>query len=127
MQHLRVPFAGVLVLFNLIAVGCGSPSHSPNAGNGPLRGVSSSPPAIAALLPNSSPPNSVPFTMEVDGKNFLPDAIVFWNGAPLSTTFVSSGQLLANLTSANLMLSGMVNVYVRTGGLNSNTIQFDLQ
>jgi hypothetical protein len=85
-----------------------------------------SPPSIAALAPNGAPVNSVPFTMEVDGANFLPDAIVFWNGTPLFTTFVNSQQLLADLTTTNLMVAGMIKVYVRTGGLNSNTVEFDL-
>jgi len=64
--------------------------------------------------------------MELDGANFLTDAIVFWNGTPVSTTFVNSHQLLANLNGTNLMLSGMIQVYVRTGGVNSNTLEFDL-
>jgi hypothetical protein len=64
--------------------------------------------------------------MEVDGANFGTDAIVFWNGNPLLTRFVNSQQLFADLTSTNLMFSGMVQVYVRTGGLNSNTVEFNL-
>ena len=127
MRHMTFPSAGSLVLLSLVLAGCGSPAHSPNTTNGPLRVFTSSPPSLAALLPNSAPANSVPFTMEVDGKNFLPDAVVFWNGAPASTAFVNSQQVLVSLTSTNLMLSGMVRVYVRTGGLNSNTVQFDLQ
>jgi len=125
MRHIGCRSAGLLVL-SLIMMGCGSPSHPPNATNGPTRVFSDSPPSIAALLPNGAPVNSVPFTMEVDGANFLPDAIVFWNGTPLSTTFMDSRQLLADLTSPNLMLAGMIKVYVRTGGLNSNTVEFDL-
>jgi hypothetical protein len=68
----------------------------------------------------------VPFTIEVDGANFTIDAIVFWNGTPLFTRFVNSQKLLADIRSTNLMLSGMVPVYVRTSGLNSNTVEFDL-
>jgi len=69
----------------------------------------------------------VPFTIEIDGVNFLPDAIVFWNGTPLSTRFQNSRQLLADLTATNLMLKGEVPVYVRTGGINTNPVTFDLQ
>ena len=117
--------ASVPLLF-LISVGCGNPSHNPNLANGPLRGVTSSPPSITNLLPNSAPVNAVPFTMEVDGTNFDTNAQVVWNGTPLFTTFVNSQQLFADLTSTNLMLAGTIQVYVRTDGLNSNTVEFDL-
>ena len=118
--------AALLVLFILISLGCGSPSHNPNATQGPLRVISSSPPSITTLLPNSAPVNSVPFSLEVDGTNFDTNAVVFWNGTPLFTTFGNSQQLFANVTSANLTLAGMIQVYVRTDGLNSNTVEFDL-
>jgi hypothetical protein len=64
--------------------------------------------------------------MEVNGTNFDTDAVVFWNGTPLLTRFVNSQQLLADLTSTNLMFAGTIPVYVRTHGLNSNTVEFDL-
>ena len=118
--------ASLLVLFILITLGCGNPSHNPNATPGTFKVFSSSPPSVTSLLPNSAPVNSVPFTMEVNGTNFDADAVVFWNGTPLFTTFVNSQQLLADLTSTKLMLAGMVQVYVRTDGLNSNTAEFDL-
>ena len=126
MRRIGFPSAGLLVVFSLIAVGCGSSSHSTDPAKGPVRVFSFSPPFIAALSPSTAPPNSVPFTIEVDGKNFLGDATVFWNGAPVTTTFVNSQKLLASLAPANLTLSGMVQVYVRTGGQNSNTVEFDL-
>jgi hypothetical protein len=95
-----------------------------------LRGFLKFPPPLplsfATLLPNSAPVNSVPFTIEVNGANFDTAAVVFWNGTPLLTRFVDSQRLLADLTGTNLMLAGMVHVYVRAGGLNSNTVEFDL-
>ena len=117
--------ASVTLLF-LISVGCGNPSHNPNVANGPLRVITSSPPSITNLLPSSSPVNAVPFTLEIDGTNFDTNAVVYWDGSPLSTTFVSSQQLFADLASTNLMLAGTIKVYVRTDGLNSNTVEFDL-
>ena len=118
--------ASPLLLFILINLGCGSPSHNPNANSGTFRVFTSSPPSITTLLPSSAPVNSVPFTMEVTGTNFDTNAIVYWDGTPLSTTFVSSQQLFADLASMNLMLAGTIEVYVRTDGLNSNTVEFDL-
>src|SRR3954465_1915393 len=125
MRYPRFLPASLLVLFISFTLGCGSPSHNPNATRGMFKVSSSSPPLIATLLPNSAPVNSVPFTIEVDGDNFDTAAVVFWNGTPLFTKFVNSQQLLADLTSTNLMLAGTVHVYVRAAALNSNTVEFD--
>jgi IPT/TIG domain-containing protein len=125
MRHIASRSASILFL-SLLTVGCGNPAHNPNAANGPLRGFAFSPPSLTVLSPNAAPVNSVPFTIQVEGTNFSTDAIVFWNGKPLLTRFVNSQQLFADLASTDLMLSGMIPVYVHTGGLNSNTLEFDL-
>ncbi len=119
---IRVRFTSV-ILASLLAFGCGTGS-----GNDPhgLKTSTFSPPSITELVPNSVPVNSVPFAMTVNGTNFLTDAIVVWNGTPLSTTFVTSNQLVAVLGATNLMNVGLIRVYVRTGGLNSNTVDFDV-
>ena len=112
-----------LVLVSLFAIGCGAGRgfHGPGS---IVQSFSS--PSITALAPASVPVNSVPFTLTINGENFGTDAVVFWNGAALFTTFVSSKQLLANLTDTNLMFAGLVPVYVRTSGMNSNTVQFNV-
>jgi hypothetical protein len=112
-----------VILTSLLAFGCGTGS-----GNDPhgLKTSTFSPPSITELVPNSVPVNSVPFAMTINGTNFLTDAIVVWNGTPLSTTFVSSNQLVAVLEATNLMNTGLIRVFVRTGVLNSNTVDFDV-
>jgi hypothetical protein len=113
------------LLLVLLTVGCGAPASNRD----PLLKGSAlpQPSSIAALVPASTPVNSVPFTMTVTGSNFGTDAIVIWNGTPLQTTFVSSQALMASLTSTDLQYAGLIPVYVRSGGLNSNTVQFNLQ
>lgn len=115
-------YIGVL-LASLLTIGCGTGVMS---GNDPFSLVPLSPPALTTLTPDSVPVNSVPFTMTVNGSNFGTDAVVFWNGQPLSTRFVAPNQLLSSLTDTDLMFPGMVPVYVRTGGRNSNTLDFDV-
>ena len=115
-------YISVLMLI-LLTMGCGAGSGF----HGPGSVVQTfSPPSITALAPTSVPVNSVPFTMTVNGENFTTDAVVFWNGTPLFTIFVTSKQLVANLTEADLMFAGLVPVYVRTSGLNSNTVDFNV-
>ena len=115
-------FASVIFV-GLLALGCGTGS-----GHGPpqFKGTTVSPPSISELAPDTVPVNSVPFYMTVNGTNFFTDAIVVWNGTPLSTTFISSNQLMAFLEATDLQNVGLIRVYVRTGGLNSNTMDFDL-
>ena len=112
-----------LVLASLLLIGCGTSDQSKSD---PVKVFASTPPSIAELTPGSVPVNSVPFTMTINGSNFLPDAVVFWQGTPQSTLFVTPNQLTVKLTNSDLMFMGMVPVYVRTGGQNSNTLDFEV-
>jgi hypothetical protein len=111
----------VLILFSL---GCGAGQGNRN--QGPHFSVALSRPSLTTLVPSSVPVNSAPFTMTVTGTNFGTDAIVFWNGAPQHTTFITSSQLQVAITDADIMLVGLIHVSVLTGGLNSNTVDFDV-
>jgi len=113
-----------LLLASLIMMGCGSGSMSKTD---PPRLVSVfAPPAITELSPTSVPVNSVPFMLTINGSNFGTDAVVFWNGVAQHTVFITSGQLLVSLTATDLDFTGLVPVYVRTLGQNSNTVDFDV-
>jgi len=113
-----------LLLLISLGVGCGAGTRTAN--NDPRAGFGFSPPSINALTPSSSPVNSVPFTMTVQGSNFGTDAVVLWNGNAQQTTVVSSSQLLVMVTDTDLMFTGLTHVFVRTGGLNSNTVDFNV-
>jgi hypothetical protein len=104
----------------LLTVGCGT--GDPHT----MFGTSFSPPALLQLSPNTVPVNSTQFAMTVTGTNFGADAVVYWNGLPQSTRFVSSTQLLVKITDTDLTQFGLAQVFVRTGGLTSNTMDFDV-
>lgn len=111
-----------LSLAILLTVGCGTSSHDPQT----TFGTGLNPPALMELTPTSVPVNSVPFTLIVNGAHFGPDAVVFWNDVPQSTRFLSSQQLQVAVTEDDLMQFGLAHIFVRTGGLNSNTVDFDV-
>jgi IPT/TIG domain len=113
----------VLLLSSLIMIGCGSASKGPDPR--PISVVTLSP-SIMQLSPPSTPVNSVPFMLTVNGTNFGTDATVFWGGVALHTIFITPNQLMASLTSDNLQFTGLVQVYVRSAGLNSNTMDFNV-
>lgn len=114
----------LVVLTSLIVIGCGAGSGTGN--RFPLVSPQNVSPSLTVMVPNSVPVNSVPFTITVNGDNFGTDAIVFWNGTPLRTTFVSSKQIIANLTSSDLATVGLIPVFVQTAGLTSNTVDFNV-
>ncbi len=107
----------------LVATGCGTghvnPAHRV-VGNGIF------PPAITMLSPSTTPVGSPSFYMSVVGNNFGPDTVLYWNGTPTNTILVNSKELMAQITDTDLQIVGLVPVFVRTGGLNSNTIDFEV-
>lgn len=121
MVVLELRFLVLFSLMLLLACGTGSVTQPHmTVGSGLL------PPAINMLEPQSAPVGAVAFTMTIVGKNFGPDAIVYWNGAPIHTTPINSQELMADITVEDLQMAGLVNIYVRTLGQNSNTVTFDV-
>ena len=114
----------LLALATLFATACGTSSK----GADPHFNLTTTftPPSITQLSPDSVPVNSVPFALTVDGTNFGSDSIVFWNGVPHNAVVVTSKQLLVTLFQSDLTNFGLIPVYVRTAGLNSNTVDFNL-
>jgi hypothetical protein len=84
------------------------------------------PPSLQQLAPSAVPVNSTPFFMTVTGTNFAPGAIVFWNETPQGTRFVNSKELLVSITDVDLSQFGVAQVFVRSGGLTSNTVGFNV-
>jgi hypothetical protein len=52
------------------------------------------------LVPSAVAPGGPDFTLTVNGAGFVSGATVDWNGAPLTTTFVTSSQLTASVPAA---------------------------
>src|SRR5712691_4059711 len=108
----------VMVLLSFYTAGCGgysSPSGTMMGGGAVT---------ISELAPNSATAGGPGFTLTVNGSGFGTDAVVYWNGAIRSTTYVTGKQLTTAISAADIATKGMVPVYVRTSGQNSNTVNF---
>lgn len=86
------------------------------------------PPSVTSLSPNTAPAGSPGLTLTVNGSDFISGAVLQWNGAARPTTFVSSSQLSAAISAADLVggsdiVTVMVNV-VNPDGAPSNPQSF---
>jgi len=74
-------------------------------------------PAISTVSPLTFTPNSV-FTITVNGSNFLPTSVVYWGNTPLTTQYVSSTQLTAqvpvSLTNVDPSVTNPLGLIVKT-------------
>jgi hypothetical protein len=70
-------------------------------------------PTISSVSPNSISAGSPATVLTINGANFAPDAQVLWNGEPLTTTWVNSDRLRAQVGAALLHYGQTVGLAVR--------------
>ena len=86
-------------------------------------------PSLTSILPNTATAGSGSFTMLANGANFVTNSVVKWNGAALTTTFISSTQISASVPASNIASVGtaMVTVFNPTpGGGTSSSVNFSI-
>lgn len=85
-------------------------------------------PIVTALAPDSATAGEAAFQLTVTGTGFNSGSTVRWNGAARTTTFVSSTQLRASITAADIATAGSASVSVQLagGGATSNSVSFDV-
>lgn len=82
---------------------------------------------ITSLSPNSATVGSAGFTLTVTGTRIAAGAVVDWNGAALSSTFVSATEITATVPAALLNAVVPVNVTVTNPGADpSNALPFTI-
>ena len=69
-------------------------------------------PSIASISPDSATAGASQFLLTVSGNGFRHDSVVNWNGSFVVTTFVSTHQLIAVITAADIAQPGTVAVFV---------------
>jgi IPT/TIG domain len=108
--------AGVGVLAVVLCT-CG-PGPSPN----PV-------PVLSSLSPATATREGPPFTLTVNGSNFVSGASVQWNGVTRPTTFVSTTQVTAQIAMADVLVAQTYKVAVfnpAPGGGTSNALPLDV-
>jgi FG-GAP-like repeat/FG-GAP repeat len=79
------------------------------------------------LVPDAVQPGGSGFTLTVNGTGFVSGSVVNWNKSPRTTTFVSSSQLTATISSSDIATPNTAVVTVVNpgpGGGNSNVANF---
>ena len=88
--------------------------------------VGLSAPNITSITPTSAATGTTP-TITVNGTNFVSSSVVQFNGTNLTTTYVSSTQLTAKLTTTNTANGGVYPItVVNPGNVTSNSVSFTL-
>lgn len=82
-------------------------------------------PTTTSISPTNATAGGAGFTLTVNGTNFYSGiSMVQWNGSPRSTTFVSSTQLTATISAADIATAGSASVTVlNTGNATASNAQ----
>lgn len=115
------PIRSLLCVAILLAVPTFALNQRNKGTSGPTR--SSSAPTLASISPTSTTAGTAGLTLTAMGTNFASGAVVLWNGASMTTTFLSATQVSATIPSALLVAAGtaQISVYIpgRWGGTSS--------
>jgi hypothetical protein len=122
-MRFKILYFFILLIFFLPVAGCGYGSNY----KGGMMTPPGATPAFTELVPNDTPAGSSDFTMTVNGSNLGTTATVYWNGAALSTSYVTGKQVMAAVPAANVAAAGTASVYVLSGSAKSNTLMFTVQ
>ena len=114
-DKLIAALASIMVFFCFFLIGCGGGGGStatPGPTPTPVPG-----PQITSINPSIVGGGFTAFTLTVNGSTFGSNSVVQWNGSSRTTTFVSSTQLTAAITAADVATPGNVTVTVVTTGV----------
>jgi hypothetical protein len=86
-------------------------------------------PTLTSISPSSVTAGATGFTLTVSGTNFISSSVIKWNGATLTTTYVSATQLTAAIPASSVATAGTVPVTVfnpAPGGGTSTAVNFTI-
>ena len=73
-------------------------------------------PVLSSISPNTAVAGSAGFTLTATGSSFISSSVINWNGAALTTTYVSATSLTASVPAANITAAGTASITVVTPG-----------
>lgn len=82
--------------------------------------VTAAVPTLTAISPSSATAGAASFVITATGTNFINGSTINWNGAALTTSFVSATQLTATVPAANVASAGTATVTVNTTGAGTS-------
>lgn len=100
----------LLALLSALGVGCGYTNKTTTPS------TPGTTPAISQLAPNSMTHGAPSFVLTVNGSNFSSNAVITFNGANETSTFVSGNQLMATIPASAIAATGTVPVTVTNPG-----------
>lgn len=101
-------------------------SGVPSLGRMVQLGVSA-PATLASLSPSSATAGGPGFTLTTNGTGFLSGAVIRWNGANRTTTFVNSSQLTAAIPATDIATAGTAQITtMNPGTAASNALPFTI-
>jgi len=86
-------------------------------------------PFLGNITPAIADAGGTAFTITVNGSGFLANSTVYWGTTALTTQFVSTSQLTATVTAADIATPGATAITVQTpapGGGTSDVLQFEV-
>ena len=86
-------------------------------------------PFVGNITPAIADAGGAAFTITVNGSGFLANSTVYWATSALTTVFVSSTELTATVTAADIATPGAAAITVQTpapGGGMSDVLQFEV-
>jgi len=108
--------ASILAMALLLSAGCNQVIQNPV-------------PAVNTLAPGSTTAGGATFKLTVTGSDFVFGGSVLWNGVAVATQFISSNQLQATISPAQLNQPGTIPITVfnpAPGGGASNQVNFTI-
>jgi trimeric autotransporter adhesin len=118
----------VTTTFGFLACGVGG-SASGTVPTGPTTPPPNPLPSLNSIVPASAPVGSSAITIAVGGAGFVSSSVIQWNGSSLTTTYVTSTALAAQVSSTDLQTAGTTTVTVTTpspGGGTSGPLSFPI-
>jgi hypothetical protein len=79
-------------------------------------------PSVTSLSPSSATAGAAGLSLTVNGNDFSSNAVVVWDGSPLTTSFVNSKQLTAAISATQIAQPDTAVVYVYNPTAGTQTV-----